>query len=308
MQFQTAQREAIRTILSVAGKSGSGKTYSSLLLARGLVGPEGKIFMLDTEAKRSRMYAEDEAIGGFTVGDMYPPFTPDSFIAAIDAAEQAGADVIVIDSMSHEWNGIGGCLEWAEQIQEQSKKRGPTAWIKPKMAHRRMVNRLLQAQCHIVVCLRAEFKMVSYTDDRGRQAFAESADLVPEQQKNFIYEMTASAIIDPDHTVRWVKLPKPLHGKLANGQRISVETGEAIRAWTEGGAMIDKELERQKAICRDLASMGEAALRRHWDTLPKELKAKLKPAMDAEFKPIAQRADDQAETMGEPEQPEEEAL
>lgn len=288
--FEEAKREAIRTVVSVSGRSGSGKTYSSLLLARGLAGPEGKVFVLDTEAKRSLMYADDPDIGGFRVGHMRPPFTPDSYIATIDAAEKAGADVIVVDSASHEWTGIGGCIEWAEKIQSESRKQGPTAWIKPKCAHRRLVNRLLQAQCHLVLCLRADYKLVAFTDDKGKQAFAESNDLVPEQEKRFIYEMTISAIVDADHRARFVKLPKPLLGKLEDGQIIGVSTGEAIRAWVKGGEAIDRDMESQLAVCRDVASMGRGALEMHWKSLDHHWKGRLKPHM-AEMGRIASEAD-----------------
>jgi len=289
MQFETAVRQSTPVIVSLAGRSGSGKTLSGLYMARGLAGPDGKIFVLDTENKRSLIYAGDHLAGPYQVGHLYPPFTAESYVKAIEAAERAGADVIVIDSMSHEWSGIGGCLEQAEAL-DPTGRLGPLAWGKVKASHRRLVNRLLLAQCHVICCLRADYKLVAYKDDRGKQQFAESAELVPEQEKRFIYEMTLSAVIGEDHKARWVKLPKPLVGALQDGDMIGVATGEAVRAWVEGGQAIDRETERMLAVGRDVASLGMEALRQHYRGLDKAARARIDPHLDS-LKAIAEEAD-----------------
>ncbi|MCV9910019.1 ATP-binding protein [Brucella sp. HL-2] len=104
MKIERAVREKTFTLTSIAGPSGSGKTYSALLYARGLVGQEGKIGFIDTENKRSRFYAD--VAGGFDVIDLDPPFTSSRYIQAIKAFEKAGYTAIIIDSISHEWEGI----------------------------------------------------------------------------------------------------------------------------------------------------------------------------------------------------------
>lgn len=283
MSFEEAKREATPVVISVAGRSGSGKTYSSLLLARGLAGPTGKVGVIDSENKRSRMYADDPAIGGFVVSDLYPPYTSDAYIRQIDEAEKTGVDVLVIDSMSHEWTGIGGAIEQADAINAKSRKPGPTAWIKPKVNHRRLVNRLLAAQCHVICCLRAEHKMIAYMDN-GEQKFAESEHLIPEQEKRFIYEMTLSATLDNvTHLPVFTKCPKPLLGALEDGKLIGRETGEIIRTWVDGGAPVDKEVERMLATLRDIASWkGRAGMEAHWKAhVTKALSPRLKPHLAA---------------------------
>lgn len=262
MSFMPAKREAVPVVVSIAGKSGSGKTYSSLLVAKGLA-KGGKVGVIDTEARRSRIYAEDEAAGGFAVLDLYPPFTPDAYAAAIGEAEKAGIQVLVIDSFTHEWSGIGGCIEWADKIASKMSKPGPTAWIRPKMNHRRLVNRILGSPMHIVVCLRAGHKLVPVEGEDGKQKFAETAELVPETEKNFVYEMTMSAVLDDQHAARWVKLPKPLIGQLRDGQPLDISVGAAIREWVDGGAPVDRDLEQQLSIARDVASLGTDRLKQH---------------------------------------------
>ncbi|HKY45724.1 MAG TPA: ATP-binding protein, partial [Pyrinomonadaceae bacterium] len=111
-EFKEAQREAAPVFIGIEGESGSGKTYSALLLARGIVGPKGKIGVIDTEGKRSLMYADDPDIGGFLHMDFVAPYSSDRFRKAVHAARAAGVDVIVIDSASHEHEAEGGMLDY----------------------------------------------------------------------------------------------------------------------------------------------------------------------------------------------------
>src|SRR5690606_33406969 len=103
-EFRPAKREQVSLLIGVAGASGSGKTYSALRLATGLCNGKG-MAVIDTEAGRALHYADQFK---FDHCDMRPPFRPDAYRAAIEAADTKGYDVIVIDSVSHEWAGEGG--------------------------------------------------------------------------------------------------------------------------------------------------------------------------------------------------------
>ena len=107
-EIKKATRKAIPAIICLYGKSGGGKTYSALKLAKGL---GGKICVIDTENGRASHYADEF---DFDVIDLNPPFSPARYIEAIKTAQDAGYKAIVIDSISHEWEGTGGCLEMAE--------------------------------------------------------------------------------------------------------------------------------------------------------------------------------------------------
>ncbi|HEY4287290.1 MAG TPA: AAA family ATPase, partial [Puia sp.] len=97
-----------KAILGIAGPSGTGKTYSALLVARGMVKTASKVGLLDTENKRGSLYAEI-LDGPFMIGDLYPPFSPRRYAEAIKEFQDAGVEVLVIDSVTHEWEGEGGC-------------------------------------------------------------------------------------------------------------------------------------------------------------------------------------------------------
>lgn len=289
MKFIEAERRAVRPLIALAGPTSSGKTLSALLMARGLAGPEGKLVMLDTESGRSRIYADDERVRGFLIGELHPPYTSESFAIAIDEAEKAGADAIVVDSFSHEWSGIGGCIEQAEA----SNKKPPTNWIAPKSAHRRMVNRILQTQVPIIFCLRTKPEFLTGTDNNGRQTFQKGPEIA-EQEGRFIFEMTLAALLSYEtHQASYSglkNLPEPLRVVLQDGDLITVETGEKVKEWIEGGAAVDKEYEREATILRDLSSLGTERMKQHWSGLSPDWKRRLADVKD-ECKPIAAQAD-----------------
>jgi signal recognition particle GTPase len=108
MSFQTAKREAVPLMVGLAGTSGSGKTYSALLLAAGIAGEGGKVGFIDTEAGRGSMYADDQNIidalpgGEYLIKRLTEPFTPKKYADAINEAIKGGVTALVIDSASHE--------------------------------------------------------------------------------------------------------------------------------------------------------------------------------------------------------------
>lgn len=141
MEFTKAVRKAAKLRLALTGPSGSGKTYSALLLAQGL---GGKIALIDTERGSASLYSH---ICEFDALDLDPPYTPERFIEAIAAAEGAGYDTLIIDSATHEWSGIGGCLELANEV-ARAKFKGNTwaAWNDVTPRHRSfLVERLREA-------------------------------------------------------------------------------------------------------------------------------------------------------------------
>src|SRR5689334_20811772 len=108
--FQKAVKQEAKLRLAIAGPSGSGKTYTSLAIAANL---GSKIALVDTEHGSASKYAD---VFQFDVMEMEPPFSPNRFSGAIREAQGAGYDVIILDSLSHMWNGTGGLLEEVDKI------------------------------------------------------------------------------------------------------------------------------------------------------------------------------------------------
>ncbi len=106
--FKPATRTGCKARVLLSGPSTSGKTYSSLLFARGLAGPDGRIAVIDTEDNAAGLY---EGLTDYDVAVVGAPFLTEKYTQAIDAAEKAGYDVLIIDSLSHQWDGPGGILD-----------------------------------------------------------------------------------------------------------------------------------------------------------------------------------------------------
>ena len=72
LNIAPAERAGAHLLIQLYGPPRSGKTYTALRIARGMVGPTGRIGMLDTESGRARLYS-DKVPGGFAVGELTPP-------------------------------------------------------------------------------------------------------------------------------------------------------------------------------------------------------------------------------------------
>jgi hypothetical protein len=232
-EFKPAVRENVTVLVSLAGASGAGKTFSALRLAKGMA-PAGKIAFIDTEARRGLHYAGQF---DFMHLDMRPPFNPERFTEAVHAAEQAGAEVVIVDSFSHEYDGVGGIVEWAAELEEKGTK-SPGNWKLPKVAHRRMVAGFLQCRSSLIFCLRADEKIEIIRD--GGKTQVRPLGWMPICEKRFQYEMTASFTLTPDRPgLPNYGLPHKLQEQhrpmFPEGKPIDESAGRALAEWARGG-------------------------------------------------------------------------
>lgn len=292
LQFKKAVRKSVPLIMSISGTSGSGKTYSAILLAAGLAGPNGKVGFIDTENQRGCFYADSPGImaalpQGFQILDLDAPFSPSRYIEAIDAAEKAGINVLVIDSGSHEWEGTGGCSD----IAEKDKGR----WNNAKRANRKYVYRLLYSTMHIIVCLRAreKSKIIPKNESASGREEVLSLGVLPVCEKNFVYEMLLSIQLDErTHNAMPVKVPEPLMSVFAGSRMITKADGEKIRQWNETGSTGDQH-ERLTKQARAAAQEGMESYKNFFSGLTPTQKKSL-DASHAENKAIAERIDREA--------------
>lgn len=301
IQFARAVRKASPMLISLSGVSGAGKSYSALLLAAGLAGRDGRIGFIDTENGRGSMYADSPGIvqalpNGYDIGQLDPPFSPDRYIEAIQAAEKAEITVLVIDSATHEWEGIGGAAE----IAETQKLKGMPNWSKAKMLHKRFMNHCLTSSMHIVFCLRAREK-TKIVKVNGKEEFV-NIGIQPIAEKNFVFEMTVSLQLDEKtHFATPIKVPEPLAHLFPEGKLITREDGERIRLWNETGSALDPTEQLVKRS-RAAAEQGKAKYREFIQSLTAEQKKRFPAAIHEENKKTAEQAD-QIPVFGSADQP-----
>ena len=215
LNIRPAVRSGSKVVIGIAGISGSGKTYSALKLARGMVNNTNEIGFLDTENKRGSLYA-DILDGQFLIGDLFPPFSPSRYADAIKEFQNAGVKVLVVDSVSHEWEGDGGCEDIANAPLLNGKKMAD--WKRAKSEHKKFMNALLQSDMHIIACIRAREK----TDFKNPKQPV-SLGIQPITEKNFMFEMTASMMMwNEGVNQQFLKMPEALRPIFGNGDQFAV--------------------------------------------------------------------------------------
>lgn len=234
LSFRPAKRSEAKPLIGLYAESGAGKTLSALLLARGFVGPTGKVGMIETESGRGEAYADDPRVpGGYAVLSLRDDYSPSVFGEAIAAAEKEDCDALIIDSASHEWEAVGGVLHMAAQ-NEAAGKKGVLVWQQPKMDHsRHFMLRLLGTPIPLViVCMRARYPM----QEKGKGNWQRSDTLVPFQSDSILFELFAHGWIDREHKFHGTKWTRDeLRQVLIDGEPISLKTGERLASWAKGG-------------------------------------------------------------------------
>jgi hypothetical protein len=224
VQFTKAARKRAKLRLALSGPSGSGKTYGALLIAAGL---GGRIAVIDTERGSAALYSD---LVDFDTLEISPPFSPERFIEALAAAAAAGYDVCVIDSITHEWDGAGGCLEINETI-AQAKYRGNTwsAWNETTPRHRAFLDAILQSPMHVIATMRSKTETVQGDDKKVKKLGMKAV-----QREGAEYEFTV--VLDLEHEHHHAIGSKDRTRLFGQPHIISRETGARLLAWLDSGA------------------------------------------------------------------------
>lgn len=230
--FRPATRSEAKPLIGLYGESGSGKTWSALLLARGFVGPNGKIGMIETEGGRGEANVGREPVGQYLVRPIRGDFSPLEYGKAISDAEKERVDALIIDSASHEWESDGGVLAMAAENQAKGTK-GVLVWQQPKIHHQRhFMLRLMQTPIPLViVCMRAKYPM-----EQVKGEWVRSSVLEPKQSADILFEMFVHGWIDAQHKLHATKYTLPeLASVIKDDEPISIDTGRRLATWAKGG-------------------------------------------------------------------------
>ena len=194
--FQKASKKQVKARIAIDGPSGSGKTYTALVAATALAN-NGKIAVIDTEHGSASLYSDHFSFDVLELAS----FSPETYTHAIHAAERAGYSVILIDSLSHAWEGEGGALDLADDAARRQKTPNSyTAWKEVTPIHRKMVDAILSSSAHIVATMRSKMDYVQEKDSNGR-TLIRKIGLAPVQRAGMEYEFTLVGDMDLDHTI-----------------------------------------------------------------------------------------------------------
>lgn len=222
MKLQKAEKKQVKLRLGLSSPSGYGKTYSALLLAYGITNDWTKVAIIDTENNSANLYAH---LGDFRVLSLNEPYSPERYVEAIKACEIASMEVIIIDSITHEWQGKGGCLQIHEKLGGRFQD-----WAKITPRHQAFIDAILQSSCHIITTVR---RKVDYSMEAGMNGRTKVIKHGTKEitREGFEYELTVNfEIINDKHLVN---ASKDRTGLFMNKPEfiINSATGRKLMQW-----------------------------------------------------------------------------
>lgn len=223
--FKKATRHQKKLRLALIGPSGSGKTFSALAIASGL---GSTIAVIDTERGSASLYSDDFVFDTVELTS----FHPDRYITAIRAAEEAGYDVLIIDSLSHAWMGRDGVLEFKDKTGGDFN-----AWRKATPLHNKLVDAILDAKLHVIVTMRSkvEYAMEDYIDNGRKKTKPVKIGMQPVQRDGLDYEFDVTADLDLDNNLHIDKTRcKALKGRIFH--QAGADVASELKTWLSSGA------------------------------------------------------------------------
>ena len=191
--FRKAVRTAVKVRIALAGPSGGGKSWTALTWAHAL---GKKIAAVDTEFGSLSTYV---GVNGWDFDVVEPDsFDPTKLAQLAREAATEGYEVLVVDSLSHYWNGAGGMIDLSEKLQSGSNKF--SGWSKANERERTMIQALLSFPGHVIVTLRTKNEKVVEEDERGRKKVVDVV-LKPIQRDGIEYEFGLVGEMDLSNTL-----------------------------------------------------------------------------------------------------------
>lgn len=197
VQFQRASKKRAKLRLNLEGQPNAGKTYSSILLAKFLIGEgfklpnsESRIFFIDTERSTAELYADEFDFNHHNLDVT----SPRAYIEAIRAAEAAGAEVIIVDSTSHEWKW---CLSEVDRIKPRFGGNKWSAWSEVRPQHDDFLEAILGSRAHVITTTRA--KPATVQEEEGGKKKIKQVGMEPIQDEMLPFFFSIVMRLDADH-------------------------------------------------------------------------------------------------------------
>ncbi|MBK6365293.1 MAG: AAA family ATPase [Saprospiraceae bacterium] len=245
MILRNAERQQAKIKLALQGPSGSGKTFSSILLAKGLTNDLSKVCLIDTENGSADLYAH---LGDFKVITLVKPYTPERYIQAMELAESAGMECIIIDSISH-------CWEYLVDFHAGLTGNSFTNWSRITPRLNNLVSKMLTSNAHIIATLRVKQDYILQDKGNGKM-IPEKVGLKSIQRDGFDYEFTIALEIDIHH---FANCSKDRTGLFINASpfKITEDTGKQILEWCKAGVTLTtvKDLIQKAVSLQDLTEV-----------------------------------------------------
>lgn len=271
-----AERIKLKARIGLTGVTNGGKTYTALMIAKGLLLAEGlvtedgkpdwsKVAVIDTERRRSLFYAGIAEFGQFLFIEFSPPYHPMDYVEAIKYAQSQGAVIAIIDSLSHAWSGTGGILDIVNQRTQTSKSKnsfsdgwgGKGGGTELQNA---MIDEILSADMHIIATFRQKMEYVMERDDSGKTKITKMGTKAV-QKDDLEYEFDITLKLDNNHNAEIIKnTVKFLNNQGDILEPITEEFGKNLGDYLASGkpaeAIIEAQVDNAKETIRQMVNFN----------------------------------------------------
>lgn len=200
-QARQATRRQLKARVAFDGPSGSGKTWTSLEWAT-VLADGGRILVVDTEHGSASLYSD---VFAFEVITWAPPYDPGELADTIRDAATDGYHVVVIDSLSHFWEGEGGTLDIVDAAAQKAKGNTWAGWKTGTPALRHLIDVILASPMHVLATMRSKTEWVLEKDPRTGKEKPVRVGMAPVMRAGAEYEFTLVADLDLDHRLMVTK-------------------------------------------------------------------------------------------------------
>lgn len=246
---EDAVKERLKARVAIDGPTGSGKTWTALQWAT-ILADGAPIGCIDTENRSAAYYAPTPGVEVKRLNAWDPPYTfrhlkvaapydPRVLGRMIDAAEDdLGEDgVLVIDSLTHYWNGEGGTMDIVDDAASRAHGNGFAGWKEGTPAQRFMLDKIIHAPYHVIVTMRSKMEYVMEEQTRGGKKISvpKRVGMAPEQRPGVEYEFTVVADMDLEHRLVVSKSRCDLVADLVAPKGRSADVAKTFAEWLGSG-------------------------------------------------------------------------
>lgn len=230
-----AAREMAYIKILISSPAGGGKTMGALLMAYGLTGDWSKILIIDTENKSGSLYVGAEVdgvkIGKYKTIQLAAPYAVERYFRAIEMAEKAGMQCLIIDSLSHAWTAEGGLLDLHTKLTAASRSGNSyTAWKDVTPLHARLIEKIMSCKMHVIISARSKTEYVLTQGEKGGMA-PKKVGMGIVFRDGIEYEVSIAFEVDQASHVAQVTKDRTTIFKDTPFFKITPESGQTIVEW-----------------------------------------------------------------------------